>query len=299
MTIEVRTSPKKARMPQRRSLALREAIAGIAAEYDRPSVRQLFYQLVSRDAVEKTERSTSGPRCRGADAPRWFARLRKVTDGHRSRRIVYAHSSLHEALQQRARPLPPELLARSTAALEVWSEKDALSGVITPVCDRYGVPYVATRGFPSVTLLYGLRAGDGGDREAGNDFLLWRSTPPGRASATGWNRPSAGFGADAMVRRVALNPDQIHAYSLPTDPASRPTADRRDLRRALAVPPSSWTPSPDLLTRLVERGIVSAIDREAWRRVSRIEALEADTLESIALAGWVPGTLYSASEDAA
>jgi hypothetical protein len=43
MSTNIRTSPKKARTPQRRSLALRDAISAIAAEYDRLSVRQLFY----------------------------------------------------------------------------------------------------------------------------------------------------------------------------------------------------------------------------------------------------------------
>src|SRR5215218_4768300 len=99
MSTEVRTSPKNERTPQRRSLALREAITGIAAEYDRLSVRQLFYQLVSRGVIEKTE-SAYKRVCDAAVQMRLDGSLdfRKVTDGHRSRRIVYAHSSLHEAL---------------------------------------------------------------------------------------------------------------------------------------------------------------------------------------------------------
>ena len=51
---DMRTSPKKARTPQARSLPLREAILAVAAEYERMSVRQLYYQLVSR-GLPKTE----------------------------------------------------------------------------------------------------------------------------------------------------------------------------------------------------------------------------------------------------
>src|SRR5215212_4871719 len=92
MTIEVRTSPKKARKPQQRCLALREAIVAVAAEYERLSVRQLFYQLVSRGIVEKTEHAYKRV-CAAAVQMRLGGSLdfRKVTDGHRSRRLVYAH----------------------------------------------------------------------------------------------------------------------------------------------------------------------------------------------------------------
>jgi len=52
----MRSSPKKARKPQSRSLPLREAILAVVAEYERMSVRQLYYQLVSR-GLPKTERA--------------------------------------------------------------------------------------------------------------------------------------------------------------------------------------------------------------------------------------------------
>ena len=172
MTTEVRTSPKKARKPQRRSLALREAISDVAAEYDRLSVRQLFYQLVSRGVVEKTEHAYKRV-CDAAVQMRLDGSLdfRKVTDGHRSRRLVYAHSSLHEALQSAHDLYRRNYWLDQPRHVEVWCEKDALSGVMQPVCDRYGVPYV-TRGFPSITLLYDSGAGNGGDRQAGDGLLL-------------------------------------------------------------------------------------------------------------------------------
>ena len=108
------------------------------------------------------------------------------------------------------------------------------------------------------------------------------------------------FGADATVERVALNPDLVQTYSLPTRPGK--LTDSRQAGFAARFGGASVELDalpPDLLTRLVEKSIVSAIDRAAWRRVSHIEALEADTLESIALAGWVPGFRYSAPEDVA
>jgi len=301
MSAIVRTSPKKARTPQRRSLALRDAIATVAAEYDRLSVRQLFYQLVSRGVIEKSE-SAYKRVCDAAVQMRLDGSLdyRKVTDGHRSRRLVYAHSSLHEALQSAHDLYRRNYWLDQPRHVEVWSEKDALSGVIQPVCDAYGVPYVATRGFPSITLLYDSALAMAATRKPATVFYFGDHDASGQSISDGLERDLCGFDADAMVRRVALNPNQIAAHSLPTRPGK--LTDSRQAGFAARFGGASVELDalpPDRLAALVEQSILSAIDREAWRRVSEIEALEASTLESIALASWVPGFRYSAPEDAA
>ena len=219
MTAEVRTSSKKARKPQHRSLALRLAIAAVAAEYDRLSVRQLFYQLVSRGVVEKTERAYK----RTADAAvqmRLDGSLdfRKVTDGHRSRRLVYAHSSLHEALRSAHDLYRRNYWFDQPRHVEVRCEKDALSGVITPVCDRYGVPYVATRGFPSITLLFDSAQAMAATGKPATVFYFGDFDASGQSISDGLEDNLRHFGADATVTRVALNPAQINAYDLPTRP---------------------------------------------------------------------------------
>ena len=38
--------------------------------------------------------------------------------------------------------------------VEVWCEKDALSGIIEPVCGRYHVRFLANRGYSSSTAMY-------------------------------------------------------------------------------------------------------------------------------------------------
>lgn len=300
MSAEMRTSPKKARKPQQRSLALRQAISVVAAEYERLSVRQLFYQLVSRGVVEKTERAYKRV-CDAAVQMRLDGSLdfRKVTDGHRSRRIFFAHSGLHEALRSAHDLYRRNYWLDQPRHVEVWCEKDALSGVITPVCDRHGVPYVATRGFPSVTLLYDSAQAMAATSKPATIFYFGDHDASGQSISDGLERDLCSFGADAMVQRMALNPAQIAANALPTRPGK--LTDSRQAGFAARFGGASVELDalpPNLLTTLVEQGIVSAIDRAAWRRVSEIEALETDTLESIALAGWVPGVRYSAPKDA-
>jgi hypothetical protein len=46
---------KKAWNPQKQTLPLIEAIKSITGGYERMTIRQLFYQLVSRQMIDKTE----------------------------------------------------------------------------------------------------------------------------------------------------------------------------------------------------------------------------------------------------
>lgn len=295
----VRTSPKKVRRPQARSLALRTAIMAIAAEYDRLSVRQLFYQLVSRGAVDKTEQAYKRT-CDAAVQMRLDGTLdyRKVTDGHRSRRVVFAHAGLHDALRAAHDLYRRDYWRDQAVHVEVWSEKDALSGVIQPICDAYGAPYVATRGFPSITLLYESACAIQELGKPATIFYFGDHDASGQSISDGLERDLRHFGADVTVRRVALNPDQIAAYRLPTRPGK--WTDSRQAGFAARFGDASVELDalpPDLLTRLVEGTILSLIDAEAWQRVAAVEALEADTLASIAVAGWVPGLRYVAPDD--
>ncbi len=47
-------------------------------------------------------------------------------------------------------------------------------------------------------------------------------------------------GAAVTVERLALDPDQVRAYGLPTRPGSRPTAGTARLPLASGAPASSW-----------------------------------------------------------
>lgn len=296
---EVRTSPKKSRKPQTRTLALWQAIAKVAAEYDRMSVRQLYYQLVSRGAVEKTEAAYKRV-CDAAVQMRLDGTLdyRKVTDGHRSRRIVDAYDGLQGALQDAADFYRRNYWRDQPVHVEVWSEKDALSGVIQPTCDDYGVPYVATRGFPSVTLLYESAQAIKETGKPAVIFYFGDHDASGQGISDGLERNLRHFDVDVTVHRMALNPDQVASFRLPTRPGK--WTDSRQAGFAARFGDASVELDalpPDVLVRLVQLAITSAItDVEAWERVRDIEALEAKTLASIAVVGWVPGHRYGLTE---
>jgi hypothetical protein len=110
------------------------------------TLRQLFYQFVSRGWIDNTQRQykklgddVSAGRLNGKIS--WLAiedRTRQVKGDYDDDRHPQVSVDYHQHpwRSQRYRP-------------EVWIEKDALVGVISRVCDRYEVPYFSCRGFAS------------------------------------------------------------------------------------------------------------------------------------------------------
>ncbi len=290
-----RTSPPTGRKPQRRSLALRGAIAAVAAEYERMTVRQLFYQLVARGVVAKTEAGYKRV-CDFAAQMRIDGTLDygKIVDGHRTRLQVYAHDGLADALQSAHHLYRRNYWTNQPTLVEVWCEKDALSGVIRPVCEEYGVTCVACRGFPSITLRYDSARVF---RDAGKPVHLYYfgdHDPSGRTISDNLERELRHHGADVTVTRMALEPAQIRRWRLPTRPGKR--TDSRLARFAAthgdacveldALPPT-------VLSTLVASAIVDEIDWEEWARMVMVERAERDTLSSLATVAWEPGCSYT------
>lgn len=114
------------------------------------TVRQLFYQLVSRDVIANDQSQ--------------YNRLQRIVK--RGRRSAYLD---WEMIVDRGRPLrqrqrwdsPEQIIEASAQSFhldlwqdqrfrpEVWIEKDALVGVIEQTCKAWDVPYLSTRGYVS------------------------------------------------------------------------------------------------------------------------------------------------------
>ncbi len=98
---------------------------------------------------------------------------------------------------------------------------------------------------------------------------------------------------NAAVQRVALNPDQIAAYGLPTRPGK--WTDSRHAKFAATYGDACVELDalpPDVLTHLVHEHILTTINRDAWEHAQSVEALERETFASIASIGWEPGAAY-------
>jgi len=133
----------------------REALLAIIDDGKPMTVRQVFYQATVRGLVEKAESGYAKVQTdltvmrRAGDLPYdWLA------DNTRWQRKPRTFSSVEEALKDTARFYRKSLWDNANAYVEVWLEKDALSGVIYPVTSMYDVPLMVARGYASLSFLY-------------------------------------------------------------------------------------------------------------------------------------------------
>jgi hypothetical protein len=161
----------------------------------------------------------------------------------------------------------------------------------------WDVPLMVVRGFSSETYLFEASQMIGSMDKPAYLYLLTDHDPSGLASAKDVARKIAGFlpGLPCTVERVAVTEVQIADWNLPTRPTKMSDSRSRGFTGASveldAIPPAR-------LRSLVRGCIERHIDPAELQRTKDTEALEKETMVSIAGAGWVPGIRYAAPEDA-
>ena len=128
------TSPtKRARSTKAAMIERRKLLLGIVRDGRPMTVRQVFYQATVRNIVEKAESGYAKVQTdlvclrRSGEMPYdWLA------DNTRWQRKPRTFSSIQQALAETARFYRKSLWDETDRYVEVWLEKDALSGVRLP-----------------------------------------------------------------------------------------------------------------------------------------------------------------------
>lgn len=112
------------------------------------TLRQLYYQFVSRDLLQnkQTEYKRLGSiinDARLAGLIDWSA----IEDRTRNVRAVSTWDDPAQIVSAVAEQYKEDVWDSQDWRPEIWIEKDALIGVIEPVCERHRVPYFACRGY--------------------------------------------------------------------------------------------------------------------------------------------------------
>ena len=133
----------------------REALLDIIDDGKPMTVRQVFYQATVRGLVEKAEsgygkvqNDLTLMRRDGVLPYDWLA------DNTRWQRKPQTFDSVEQALRETAAFYRKSLWTDADSYVEIWLEKDALSGVILPITSMYDVPLMVARGYASLSFLY-------------------------------------------------------------------------------------------------------------------------------------------------
>lgn len=159
-------------------------------------------------------------------------------------------------------------------AVEVWIEKDALSGVVAPACRSLDIPYFACRGYNSQSEQWaaGQRIAQRSRRGQRTIVLHLGDHDPSGIDMTRDNRERLALfaGSDVLVERLALNFDQVEEHKPPPNPAK--TTDARFAGYASKYGDESWeldALEPRVIDRLIRAAVADFIDQSAWDAVER------------------------------
>lgn len=205
---------------------LEDELVQLAAEHQPATVRGIFYQAVGAGLIDKSEAEYKNTVCR------LLLRLRRdgripyhwIVDGTRLMRKPGSWTSLDHALADIHATYRRNLWDTQPAYVEVWCEKDTLSGQLYDVTAEFDVPLMIARGFSSETFLW----------RAAQDIIATDKTthiyhfgdldPSGVAAATAIHTRLVELVDDAVeitFTRVAVTSDQVAELNLPTRPTKR------------------------------------------------------------------------------
>jgi len=274
----------------KQSLKLLEQVQEIISEYNFPlSLRQLYYQLVARQIIpnrqeeyRKLSRLCVIGRDKGLLAETAFAdRLREVDKPS-------AWTDLADFMDTVINAYNKDKWQNQDTYIEIWTEKDALRGVIAPITHAYDVTLLVVRGQVSRTAIYESYQRFAKKMEGGKTCRLYYFgdfDPSGFSIYHSLVDRLQGFGPYGeriYFERLALTREQIATYNLPQDPAkqSDPNYKKFVAEYGDNVVELDALP-PDALRGLIQESIEMNINRELLALVQEIERAEQTRLQSL------------------
>lgn len=200
----------------------------IVTEYQeggyRLTLRQLYYQFVSRNWLTNTERSyknlgTCISDARLAGLLDWSA----IEDRVRVPRSAAEWDDIEDLVEAAIHSYRLPRWKGQDKYVELWVEKDALAGVLEPISREYHVTLMVNRGYSSQSAMYESAVRFKGARNTGKDELhllyLGDHDPSGEDMVRDVGARLETFGVPVNVRKIALTMAQVEQYEPPPNPA--------------------------------------------------------------------------------
>jgi hypothetical protein len=268
---------------------IREVLYAVLQAENPMTVRQVFYQLVSRGVIAKTEGEYKQTVVRLLTIMRRAGNLPFgwIADNTRWMRKPRTYSSLEGMLALTAQTYRRALWDDQDTYVEIWLEKDALAGVVYEETGSWDVPLMVTRGYPSLSYLYEAAEAIAECGKPAHLFYFGDWDPSGVDITRAVEQGIREFAPNAEIvfERVAVTQRQVDELGLPTRPTKQTDSRSKNFTgesvEVDAIP-------LQVLRGLVRECIEKHIDRRALARTRKIEAAERETLAGIQqqIQGW-------------
>jgi hypothetical protein len=234
------------------------------------SLRQLFYQLVTKNIIPNSTRSYEQlgaivDKGRMAGLIDWAM----IVDRGRVTQTWKKWSSPGKAVAGLAKGFKFNRWIRQPFYIEVMVEKQALEGVLVPACGHWGINFTANKGYSSASSLYA--AAKRLARKAANGkqvvvLYLGDHDPSGVDMTRDIRERLSLFARTPVdVKRLALNMNQVEKLHLPPNPAKMSDSRAHDYVEKYGN--SSWELDalpPRILAEIIGEAVRRRLDMKAW-----------------------------------
>lgn len=262
--------------------ALRDTLVEIVAEQQPCTVRQAFYAASVLGLVKKTEGEYKNTVIRLLGQLRLDGRIPFdwIVDNTRWMRKPDTFSSLDDALNETARTYRRALWDDQDAYVEIWLEKDALAGVLCDVTYLWDVPLMVAKGSSSLSFLHSAAEAITYQEKPCYLYYFGDRDPSGLDIDRNIEKRLREFAPEAEIHfeRVAVLPEHIEQYDLPTRPTKK--SDSRSKKFKGRSVELDSIPSP-ILREMATECIERHIDRDVLEQTKVIEAEEREAAHSI------------------
>lgn len=274
------------------TLAIIRQANDIIAEYQTQgfdlTLRQLYYQFVSRDIIPNTQKSYKNlggiiNDARLAGLIDWNT----IVDRTRELRSLSHWSEPSDIVETCAQAFNLDRWETQKYRPEVWIEKDALVGVFERVCNELDVPLFSCRGYTSQSEMW-----SGAQRllrhsKAGQTPMILHfgdHDPSGKdMSRDITDRLELFTGRSLKFERLALNMNQVEQYGPPPNPAK--ITDSRAQAYIAEFGGESWeldALEPRVLEGLVREAIAKVVNKKKMKAVTEEQSRHRETLGLVA-----------------
>lgn len=269
-----------------RLFTINEIIDEYAEEGYKLTLRQLYYQLVSRDIIANkvTEYAKLGNllvKGRMAGVVDWEA----IEDRIRRPYLPYWVFGISDALNDTINQYRLDRMEGQDTYIELWVEKDALSGVLRRITEEFHINLMVNRGYSSCTAMHDAykrieRAENDGKQAV--VLYLGDHDPSGLDMVRDIRDRLEEFGVNPDVVGIGLTTAQIKKYNPPPNPAK--VTDPRADAYIEQFGPTSWEVdalNPKVLHELVRKNVEDRIDMALFKKMLKREQSDKSKLEEI------------------
>lgn len=265
-----------------KTVRMLEVAREVLAETNPMTVRQVYYQLVSRQVIKNNRGQYQAvsnllrdARKDGSIPWEW------IEDRTRRPRPVQMWDDLADFVETVRLAYRRDVWATQPGYLEVWLEKDALSGIFETELRRFGVTLNVGKGYDGWDSIRNAaeRYGDG---DGVTVLYFGDLDPSGEDMVRSLRERLEFFDCYPEIVKCALNRDDVTRYNLPPD-----FAKKTDTRRTAFVAKHGDVsveldalPVAALRSRLVSE-IEKRLDLDALADVQQLERLDRGRLSSI------------------